>query len=207
MKLSIPKIEKNEQVFFLAYIIFLVFSLLMHSLYYQRFMYYYSYIIGGCIMILLLQEVARGALSFRSLLGAVVLFFLAFLLVLKGSGNLQTSFACVFVFAFGARDISFKKIGRVTIWVTLAVVIFVILSSMLGIIDNHHVLQSGGARSRYFLGFRYALNPPAMLLNVILLYVYVRRDECTYREIMAWLVLAWVCIILLTQDLPLDYRS
>ncbi len=192
MKLSIPKIEKNEQIFFLSYIIFLFFSVLMHSMYYRWFVNYYKYIAAGCIALLLLQEVAMKALSVRALLGAVTLYSVAMLLAFLGSGDLQTSFACTFVYAFGARNIDFKKISRITIMVTLTLVVFVIASSMLGIINNYQGVQSGGTRLRYFLGFRYALNAPAMLLNVIMLYVFVKRDEGKYIEMTLFLIFAVV---------------
>ncbi len=192
MKLSIPKIEKNEQIFFLSYVIFLFFSILMHSMYYRWYVNYYKYIAAGCIALLLLQEVAMKALSVRTLMGAVTLYSVAMLLAFLGSGDLQTSFACTFVYAFGARNIDFKKISRITIMVTLTLVVFVIASSMLGIITNYQVVQSGGTRLRYFLGFRYALNAPAMLLNVIMLYVFVKRDEGKYIEIALFLIFAVV---------------
>ena len=186
MKLSIPKIKKNEQLFFLAYIIFMIFSVLMHSLYYQYYAGIYKYIAGVCILLLLSQEIINKSLSYRALAGAIILYLAALLLVIQGTGNVQTSFACVFVFAFGARSIDFKKICGITISLTLTLIFFVIVSSLLGIIENYHViqnLQGGEIRSRYFLGFRYALNAPAMLCNVILLYVYQKREKAKVLEI------------------------
>ena len=182
MKLSIPKIKRNEQLFFLAYIIFMFFSILMLSFYYQYYIGVYKYTVGFCVVLLLIQEIVNKFLSYRAMIGAFILYLAALFLVVQGTGNLQTSFACVFVFAFGARNIDLKKICRISVALTLTLLIFVIMSSLLGIIQNYHLLTSYG-RSRYFLGFRYALYAPTFLLNVILLYVYDKQEKCKYVEI------------------------
>ena len=205
MKLSIPKIEKNEQIFFLSYIIFLFFSVLMHSMYYRWFVSYYKYIAAVCIGLLLIQEVTLRTLTLRSLIGAATLYSVAILVAFLGSGDTQVSFACTFVFAFGARNIDFKKVARITIMLTLTLVVFVIISSKLGIIQNYHVVQAEGSRIRNFLGFRYALNAPAMILNVIMLYVYIKRDACKYKEIA--LLLVFVIFLYAYTDSRLTFVS
>lgn len=194
MKLSIPIIKKNEQLFFLSYIIFMIFSVLMHSFYHKYYASLYKYIVVLCIILLLLQEIVNQTLSYRAMVGALVLYVTALFLAIQGTNELQLSFACVFVFAFGARNIDFRKICRITVILTLALLLFVVLSSYLGIIENYKTIQ--GDRTRYFLGFKYALNAPAFLLNAILLYVYDKRDKCKFFEILFLFVLSVVLFAL-----------
>lgn len=191
MKLKIPKIEKSEELFFVSYIIFMFFSVLMHSLYYRYFVGYYKFIVLFCVILLFLKEISHKRISSRSMVGALVMSFITILLVIKGTGNAQLSFACVFVFAYAARNIDFYKICKITLFLTLSLLLLVIISSFLGIIQNYHVIQDG-SRHRYFLGFRYALNAPALLVNAIFLHTYIRKEKSKIFDIILFLLASFL---------------
>lgn len=189
MKISIPAIKKNEQLFFFSYIIFLSFSILTHSFYYRYFAGIYKFIVLFCILVLVGQELINQRLSYKAGIGAVILAAVTLFLIVQGHGDLQIAFASIFIFTFSAREIEFKKISRITITVTLAILIIVILSSLAGIIPNYHTEIND--RSRYYLGFRYALNAPAFLFNVILLETYVKGKNVKIHTIALLLIASY----------------
>jgi hypothetical protein len=59
----------------------------------------------------------------------------------------------------------------------------------LGIIDDVVVHKSG--RVREYLGFRYALYPSGILLNMTALYVYIRKNRLTVPAVLFWSLLNW----------------
>ena len=189
MRISIPIIKKKEQLIFLSYIVFLTFSILIHSFYYRYFASFYKLIIVFCLLLLVGQEFINKRLSYKASIWGIILLVVVLFLIFQGHGDLQIAFACVFIYAFSARDIDFKKIGSVTIIVMLLVLVVVILSSLIGIIPNYHTITN--ERSRYYLGFRYALNAPAFLFNVILLEIYVKGSKIKNSQIVILFIVSF----------------
>ena len=188
MHIRIPLIKRNEQLFFFSYVIFLTFTILLHSFYYRYFAFAYRYIILLCITILLAQELINKSLSKRGLFGVFVLYGIAFFVVVQGTGDLQTAFACIFLYAFSARNIDFSKVGIITVYITTILLGVVIISALMGIIPNYLAVTS--TRKRYYLGFRYALNAPGFFENIVLLTVYLKKDKIKNLTIVILLLIS-----------------
>lgn len=175
MKVKIPTIKNNERLFFISYILFLSFSIMTHSFYYRYIIFLYKPIIITCMLMIVMQELANKKLSIKAFAGALVFSIVAIFVVIRGEGFYQMAFGCTFIFSFAARNIKFEKICSVTVIVTMVLLSFIILSMIAGLLPNYHFVSSN--RSRYYLGFRYALNGPSLLFNSILLITYLKGSK------------------------------
>lgn len=81
------------------------------------------------------------------------------------SGFTQRQAALVFIYIYCARDIDLKRLMTFVKWVTFSFLCVVIISSQVGIIEDY--VSEG--RVRHYLGFRYALYPSMLLLNVAII--------------------------------------
>ena len=101
--------------------------------------------------------------------------------------HLSKSFtvATFLIFIFCARDIDYKKIATVTMWLTIAECSLIILMSKVGMITNY-VMDEESTRPREFLGYLYALFPAAYLFDIIALHMYIKKDKikCRYKAVL-----------------------
>ena len=182
VKISVPNFRRmrmEERLFFFSYSIYLVFAMLSTTFFYRYIMEFYKYILVVCIAILLFQEFISRRISKVAFFGAVVSYAAVLLIMIRGTGETQKSFACVFAFALGARNIDFKRIARFTVYITGGMMTITIVSALLGIIPNY--LEINPDRHRYYLGYLYSLYGPAYMLNVTMLVIYLRQ-----RSIRLW---------------------
>lgn len=95
---------------------------------------------------------------------------------------------------FCGRRFSFDKLARITVLIGGFTLLFIIVSSEIGLIPNYtsSIMTSQGLRVRQFLGFRYALYPPGILFNIISLDMYVHRRNPTFMRSAIWAGLAYL---------------
>lgn len=198
MALRLDKPKSDEFFFFVAYSLFLTFTILSTSLYYRYLHgkpFQLMYVV--CAGLLFLQELQYVLDSRRELVGLIVagaLFSIAFLVA---DGALQRSIACIFMFCYCARRIPFQKIARFTLWFSGALVLLILVSAWTGVIENHQAVQyvNGRKRVREYLGFRYALFPAAHLLNMTSLWIYLKKDRLPVTGAVLWgLLNYWVYV-------------
>lgn len=166
----------SEKLFFLSYGIYLLFCILNASFY---TIYIYSYqkiIMMLCAIITIFGELMKKNLKKKEL---ILLIFCAILFcILLNHLNGLAMFPLLF-YLYSARNIDFKKIAKFTVIESSILLIFVIISAMIGIITNYQIVQVlfGVTRTRTYLGFRYPLYPQMILFNITLCYLYVHKDK------------------------------
>lgn len=189
-KFIIKKIKNSELLFFLAYGLFLVAGILSTSFYYK----YYSgtphkVMIVGVLLLLVCKELCENRMTRKSLLNLAVGAGLFFLVNNVGS----VSVAVMFILIWSARKIDFKGIARFTLVISSVLFIFIVFSSYLDIIEN--VVITRGGRTRYYLGFRYALYGPAVLYNITILYLYIKNTKIKWTDILILLAINyWIYV-------------
>lgn len=181
MKLVIPKIKNTEYLFFLSYGIMLVFGILSGSLYYRYFVDVYKYIILCCCFLLVINEILIRKITYKEIAGLLVCILLFFIVYFSSKGAAQNAVASIFLYSFSARRINFKKISIFTLYISIVLLAFIIFSSYIGLIKNVLYPQSG--RNRYCLGFRYVLNAPTILFNIVALILYLKKNNIKLNEI------------------------
>lgn len=77
--------------------------------------------------------------------------------------------------AFLARNYPFRSVAKLALAVFAAGLVFVVLSSRLGLITDYVTYRDGVPR--HFLGFKYALYPSAYAFMICALVVYLRRER------------------------------
>lgn len=185
LTLKLDKYKSAEVFFFLALGLFLTFTVLSTSLYYSVFHgrpFQVMYV--ACVGLLFLQELHYVRDSRRELAGLIVAGLLFCIVFLVAEGALSRSVSCIFLFAFCARRIPFRKIARFTLNLTFLLVVFVMISGYTGIIQNYTVVQKN--RVREYLGFRYALFPSAHLLNMTSLWLWLNKEKVPFSGAVCW---------------------
>ena len=156
--------------------------------------FYYKYFMGTpfkiilvlCVLLLGIQELLKFKLNIKSLLSMLIPIIL-FIITLRVSQDVvQNSVACIFIFIYCAREISFLKIAKFSIIFSSILLLFIILSSLVGIIDNYEFVKAG--RSRDCLGFRYALYAPTFLFNITALWIYIRKANVSIKSLVILLL-------------------
>lgn len=181
---------QSDFLFFLPYGIIITYSLLSTSFYY-RYIDELPFTLTQlfCVALLGVYEYVNGGVQRSQWLGMGICAFLSLNSVLIATSNVQRLVGWIFLFSFCARRIPFPKIANFTLRLSFVVVAVILFSGYLGIIDDVVVHKSG--RVREYLGFRYALYPPGILLNMTALYVYIRKDKLTVPAAIFWGALNW----------------
>lgn len=188
-----PK-HNRDLLFFLSYCPFMALSLLCTT-------FYYRYIMGPFLtntqivltVILVIHEIYHHKVYGQNWLGLGLLSGLCIIAWIQGFSPQQHLVTMMFLYAYSARNISFEKLLRVTLYISIAVVSVAVFSGYIGLIDN--VVIAKGDRVREYLGFRYALFLPGILLNMTAIWVYLRRKNAPVWEAIAWLAVNWIVYV------------
>lgn len=183
----------GDRLYFWSFGLFMVTSILSTSFYYRYFIGYpYMWMQMICAVLLVGYEVRSGewndwrGIDWKPLGAIAVMFALA---LYNSIGNLTRLVAFMFLYIYSARNIPFAKIVRFTLKVSIITVSVIVFSGYLGIIEN--VVAAKGGRIREYLGFRYALFLPGILLNMTGLWIYLRKDTITVPGALVWAVINW----------------
>ena len=86
---------------------------------------------------------------------------------------LSSELSVTILFIYALRDVPFKKVAQTSLVVSMFLLLFVIISAKLGIITNY--IEVSGSRVRTYLGFRYALFPSILLMNIVAIVFYLKQ--------------------------------
>ena len=165
MNIVIRRDSLKNMLFYIPYVAYLLYSLLNTSFYAKYINSYGKILFAFCVLLLILKEFLGARFTSRDGLLALVLivitgyFYMYF-------GLTQTLLP---IFIYSARNMEVNKILRISYIISLVMLVFIILSSYLGIIQNY--IYYSALRERQYLGFRYALYPSSILCNIIFLKV------------------------------------
>ncbi len=81
-----------------------------------------------------------------------------------------------------ADRVDFRKIAKYTLWIEGICCAIIVLSSLVGIIPNYYITRSDGV-VRYYLGFTYCTFLSHLFFNMVLIVLYIRRENVRYREL------------------------
>ena len=182
MNIVIRRDSLKNMLFYIPYVAYLLYSLLNTSFYAKYISSYGKILFVFCFLLLLLKEFAGARFTSRDGLLAMVLivitgyFYMYF-------GLTQTLLP---IFIYSARNMEVNKILRISYIISLFMLVFIILSSYLGIIQNY--ISYSALRERQYLGFRYALYPSSILCNIIFLKIYLEKENISWLSLVCLLV-------------------
>ncbi len=173
--LSLPRIEKKEAFFFISYGMMILYLILSATFYLTYILPIWRPLFFLCLGLLAIHEIISNQFSFKMIMQVAVVFGLFIALLRVVGGYVHSSVAWLPIYLFCARKITFRKIASFTFFLETLLLIFVIFSAYTGIITNY--LAGTGPRRREFLGFLYPLYAPAVLSNITLLWIYLKKER------------------------------
>ena len=184
MKLVVKIKSLPELLALVALGIFLTVSIL-NVTFYARYMpgTVYKLAIAFSIFLLLIKESFKRKYDYRALIGLFAT-ILIYLIVGKMTA-LSSNIAVGILFIYTLRDVPFKKVAQTSLVVSICLLLFVIISAKFGIITNY--IEISGPRVRSYLGFRYALFPSILLMNIVAIVFYLKQNKIRYWQ---WVLLA-----------------
>lgn len=181
---------KYDFLFFLSYGIFLVICILSTSFFYNLFVgrpHMWLQIL--CVALLGAYELRNGGLrnqDWKALIVCAALFVIS-LRVSHASVHRQS--VLMFLYIYCGRNIPFAKIARFTLNLSIALVCVIVAFGAFGIINNITAFKRG--RVREYLGFRYALYLPGLMLNMTALWIWLKKDKISIIGTLLWAVANW----------------
>lgn len=131
-----------------------------------------------------------------SVFGAAFTLGIMSLLIYFSRGSFS-SYIFSLIIIFLLKDFEFDKLVKFVLPVIISVFVFIILSSKLGVIQDY--IEISATRIRHYLGFRYSLFSSTIMLNIVALYVYSKKEQVTYKSLLV-LTLAVLWIFLQTNS-------
>lgn len=186
MNIVIRRDSLKNMLFYIPYVAYLLYSLLNTSFYAKYINSYGKILFAFCVLLLILKEFLGARFTSRDGVLALVLivvtgyFYMYF-------GLTQTLLP---IFIYSARNMEVNKILRISYIISIFMLVFIILSSYLGIIQNY--IYYSALRERQYLGFRYALYPSSILCNIIFLKVYLEKENISWLSLICLLVANYV---------------
>lgn len=178
MKLVLRKLSMSDILFFMSFTLYFCLSFLSTTFYYQYFtggIYRIGLILS--ILIALIREMIISKYSVKSILGAAVT--VIFALVIMSATTMLNVVALSIILIYCFRNIEFSQVAYLSLFMSIILLLFVIISSKLGIIIDYLEVTSGG-RARYYLGFRYSLFAPSVMVNIISVWLFLKKEKIKY---------------------------
>ncbi len=207
--------KRNEQLYLLAFSLYLPLMVLRTS--------FYAVFINGimikivsviCLALLGILELRQFKLDRRDIIGLLMTGIVAYAIFVT---SLKMEVLNV-LFIFCARKINFKRIAKYAFVITSVCCLFVFISAKVGWIQNY-IEYTSSRGHREYLGFSYSLYLPAMLFNIIALYIYLHGGlrpvpallfsfitfyvyKATDSRLSAMTTLLLIAVVLLQQYIP-----
>jgi len=184
MKLVVKIKSLPELMALVALGIFLTVSIL-NVTFYARYLpgTVYKLAIAFSIFLLLLKESFKRKYDYRALIGlfaTILIYFIVGEMTALGS---EVPVSILFIYAL--RDVPFKKVAQTSLVVSTCLLFFIIVSAKVGIITNY--IEVSESRVRSYLGFRYALFPSMLLMDIVAIVFYLKQNKIQYWK---WLLLS-----------------
>ena len=185
MKIVVQKRRSLPEILALTALgIFLIISILDATFYVQHLpRIAYKVLIALSLALLVIKELYKKEYDYRTIVGLIIT-VLVYLIIGKIS-TLSSNIAISLFFIYALRDIPFKSVAKTSLVVSVLILLFVIVSANMGVITNY--LEISGTRVRSYLGFRYALYPSILLMNVVAIALYINKNNIRYWQ---WVLLS-----------------
>jgi hypothetical protein len=178
----------GEFIYFLAYTVFIGVNILYSSM--------YRTLIGNTVhtlceasalLLLVIKLCMYREFPFKEYRKLIPIGIFMVLMLVNTKGLDEFGIVITLVFLFCSADVSMKRLARYTIWLTLALILFIYGSAKAGIIMDYYTETP---RLRYYMGFSYSLNGPGYILNTAMLACLLSEKKVPKLEWAAILIMA-----------------
>ena len=184
MKLVVKIKSLPELLALVALGIFLTVSIL-NVTFYARYLpgIVYKLAIAFSIFLLFVKEMFKRKYDYRALIGLFATILIYFIVGKMTALSSELPVSILFIYAL--RDVPFKKVAQTSLVISMCLLFFIIVSAKVGIITNY--IEISGPRVRSYLGFRYALFPSMLLMDIVAIVFYLKQNKIQYWK---WLLLS-----------------
>ncbi|HFH9921006.1 TPA: polymerase [Streptococcus suis] len=180
MKIRLYWNNSNELFVYIGLLIYISVSLLSTTFYVKLIPgFVFQTAMLASVSLLSFYNITHFKGVTKWLSGFMTFAFLILLTYLSSRTFSHYAFSLVIVFLL--KDFDFDKLVKFITPIIIGILLFVVLSSKIGIIQDY--IEISSSRIRHYLGFRYSLFPSTVMLNIVALYLYNKRDKILYREL------------------------
>lgn len=137
---------------------------------------------NACIYIAGLKiaiDIAKGRYNLKAICTILIVSALQYVVFLK-TGNMAMIILWVFILA--SKDIDFDQIIKYSFIINVYLMLFVVTSSLFGIIEDRIYLRYNGTY-RYSMGYQYTTNIANLYMHMIFMYVYWKKKKISVVSI------------------------
>ena len=168
------KLKFSSNLFYMAFIIWVITYVFNQTSYWEM--------ITNRKIILIVRGIVYLLLYFKFLLDEsysiktlLALFFMGIIFFITINSR-QLNIWDTFLFIYSARNLDLKKIIKITLILQVILMIFIIMSSMIGVIPNY-VWYREDYSPRYGLGYNYTSFCANYFFHIVLMYTYLKEDK------------------------------
>lgn len=192
IKIKYPEIDLRAFFYLLSLGLYMVYSFLSISFYQNAVSNFGLYVMKFCFVLLIIAELTSFEYKRFDLFGIIAIAFVM-IVTFNVTGNVWwRPLLWIVLFAFSARHIEFRKIAKFALIISIVCLLFVILSSVVGIIPDYLDKITHPGVTRHYLGFLYCLFAPTILFNIEALYLYLRSEKIKWFELLICLAVAYL---------------
>lgn len=182
MKITIDRNNFNDTLVYIGIFLYMSVSLIIPT-FYAKFIpgFIYHLVTLISIFFLLLYNVLTiqkgDGIKIITALGVLGSLLLCIFL----SGGIFQNYIYSLAVIFLLRDFDFNKLVKFVLPLMITLLLFVVVSSKIGIIQDYVEISS--SRVRHYLGFRYSLFPSTVMLNIVGLSIFQKQEKITFKEL------------------------
>lgn len=142
-----------------------------------------------CVALLGAYELRNGGLRNQDWKALIVCGALFVISLRVSHASVHRQSVLMFLYIYCGRNIPFAKIARFTLNLSIALVCVIVTFGAFGFVNNITAFKRG--RVREYLGFRYALYLPGLMLNMTALWIWLKKDKISIFGTLLWAVANW----------------
>lgn len=98
--------------------------------------------------------------------------------IFSGNGIMLT-----LIFLYGAKDIDVEKVFRILGYIYMLLFLLIVVSSLIGLIENWDYPVDGSRVARWCLGYTYPTHTSSVLFMAVLAFCYIKKEQLTLVQV------------------------
>lgn len=181
------EVKVSEVIYLFALTIFLIYSILQTTMFWVYMSEEINLLIRvTTISLILIKIIYCDNYSVKQLTSIIILSIITI------GSFFQSKYGILIDTIFliiGAKGISFNKIVRLHIYVSVGIVILAMLGVKIGIIE--HIVYYRNGKARYAFGSVYCTDFAARIFYITTSYAYLKNKQIKFKDIVIFTILAW----------------
>lgn len=188
------KLTVSELLFYLAYIIWIVAAILQQT----RYVDMLNIIVAMRAIRIVVYSLLISKIIYNNSYSIKSIFMfgtIGFILIIVTFYSDKLMLLDTFLFIYCARNLSIRQIIKVTLFIQVILMLFIILSSCSGIIQNDLWYREDG-KIRYGLGYNYCTFAANYYFHMVLMYIYLKEEKkLKLKEVIVILCINYIIYI------------